>query len=260
MRRRLTFGFIFAFFMALIPSPSQAQTNSTWNSTTGNWTDATRWSTNPIFPNNGQPNPGDTYNAIVNGGAVTMDQNIIIQSLTFSGGLIDGGSNLTLNAASTWSGGAMSGAGTTTFNGSLALTTSGIGSRSLVNNGATTWSGANNLIGSGSGTWSNQSGALFDIQNNQNWDNGGAVNNLAGATFRKSAGTGTSTIVGTFNNSGAVEVNTGTLSFTGGGASSGSATFAVASGATLNFGSGSNVLYTVAAGSSISGAGGVCLK
>ncbi len=221
MRRRLCFWPVFAFFMVFVPSPSQAQTTSTWNGTTGNWSDFTRWSTNPIFPNNGQPNPGDTYNAIVNGGTVTLDQNIIIQSLTFSGGTIDGGNNLTLNAASTWSGGGMSGAGTTTFNGSLALTTSGLGSRSLVNNGATTWSGSNLTS---SGTWSNQSGALFDIQNNQNWDNNG-VNNLAGATFRKSAGTGTSTIQGPFNNSGAVEANTGTLSFTGGGASSGSAIY-----------------------------------
>ncbi|MFO0812078.1 MAG: hypothetical protein U0796_02600 [Gemmatales bacterium] len=55
--------------------PTYAQTNATWNGTNGNWTDATRWSTNPIFPNNGQPSAGDLYNAIVNGGTITLDQN-----------------------------------------------------------------------------------------------------------------------------------------------------------------------------------------
>src|SRR5882672_4407151 len=37
---------------------------ATWaNSVSGDWTDATKWSTNPAYPNNGSPSP--TYDVIV---------------------------------------------------------------------------------------------------------------------------------------------------------------------------------------------------
>src|SRR5262245_20107833 len=106
-------------FIAMIASPSFAQVVATWNGTTGNWSDAFRWSTNPNFPNTGQPNQGDTYNVIMNGGQITLDQNIVIQGLSFDQNLITGPGHLTLNGSSTWTTGVMSGTGTTTFNGPL---------------------------------------------------------------------------------------------------------------------------------------------
>ena len=80
------------------------QTNTTWNGTTGNWTNAALWSAG--IPQNGQPGVGDTYNATVNGGGtLTLDANIIIQQLNFQNGTIAGTNSLTMNGLMTWGGG-----------------------------------------------------------------------------------------------------------------------------------------------------------
>ena len=86
-----------------------------WTGTTGNWSNGTNWSTNPNFPNNGQPNPGDVYDAILaNGGTITLDIPITIQKFTLSSGTLQGPENLTLNETMLWSGGTISGTGTIT--------------------------------------------------------------------------------------------------------------------------------------------------
>src|SRR4051794_21882780 len=108
--RRLVAGLLAA---AAAAGEAQAQTTSNWSSTTGDWTNAAMWSTNPIAPNNGQPNAADTYNAVLGTpvGAITLDAPITIQALTFQSGTIGGsGTNtLTLKAASTWDGGGFTG-------------------------------------------------------------------------------------------------------------------------------------------------------
>ena len=72
--------------------------------------------------------------------------------------------------------------------------------------------------GSGSvtiyGTLNNQAGALYDLQGDGGLTygyGGGTVNNAG--TFRKSGGTGTSAVNVDFNNTGTVEVDSGTLNF-----------------------------------------------
>lgn len=69
--------------VSAVPSAGVAQTTATWDGSTGSWSDPARWSTNPLFPNNG--NGGVDYNAVVNSGAVTLDQDITIQQLTLGG-------------------------------------------------------------------------------------------------------------------------------------------------------------------------------
>src|SRR5262245_43030526 len=57
--------------------------NATWTGASGNWSDATKWSSNPTFPNNGV----DTWNAnFSNNTTITLDQNIAIQAFNFNGG------------------------------------------------------------------------------------------------------------------------------------------------------------------------------
>src|SRR5687768_4687388 len=54
-----------------------ADVTSTWGGGTGNWGSAANWNNSPAvnhFPNNG--NGGFTYDAVVNAGAVTLDQDI----------------------------------------------------------------------------------------------------------------------------------------------------------------------------------------
>src|SRR5687767_10073043 len=104
---------------SLAPSLSMAaDITSTWNGSTGNWSDATKWSSNPLFPNNG----ASTFDVIHNGGSLTVDQNIAIQKLNYSGGNLGGaGFTLTLNDLLTWTGGGMSGAGITQANGGVSF-------------------------------------------------------------------------------------------------------------------------------------------
>lgn len=90
-------------------STSVAQVNSTWNGTTGNWTDATRWSTNPLFPNNG--NGGQNYDATVIAGSVTVNQNINLHNLGLIGGQITGPEDLYLLDSFVWIDGTVSGTG-----------------------------------------------------------------------------------------------------------------------------------------------------
>jgi len=80
----------------------------------------------------------------------------------------------------------------------------------------------NTLVGdihSGIGAVFNNTG-LFDAQNDQSFffNLGGdpSVFNNAG-TFKKTVGTGTTTMAIFFNNTGTIDIQTGTVDFTGGG-------------------------------------------
>src|SRR3954470_17453630 len=114
LSRRLLIAATMPACLGIVHSARAADETSTWFGGIGNWSDATKWSNVPVvvaFPNNG--NFGKTYDAVVNAGTITLDQDISIQSLTFNNATITGGNLLTLSGASTWSGGSMSGTGTT---------------------------------------------------------------------------------------------------------------------------------------------------
>src|SRR5207244_4291130 len=96
---------------------------------------------------------------------------------------------------------------------------------------------------SGGSGMTNLSGGTVDISADGTSlanNNTGTFNNNSGATFKKSAGAGTSTVQWAFNNSGDVQVQSGTLSFTGGGNYGG--TISMANGALYT--SGANVSQT----------------
>ena len=65
LTRALLFGAAIA--SAKFVGHVRADQTATWNGTTGNWSDFTKWSTNPNFPNNGTP-AGTLYDAIINSG------------------------------------------------------------------------------------------------------------------------------------------------------------------------------------------------
>lgn len=57
---------------------------ATWASgNTGNWGDSAKWSTDPLFPDNGAG--GENYNVQILGGTCTLDRNIEINRLTVKG-------------------------------------------------------------------------------------------------------------------------------------------------------------------------------
>jgi hypothetical protein len=134
---------------------------STWTGVSGNWTNAALWSSNPNYPNNGNP-PGATYAAklLYTPGSLALDTPITVQSLdiggnvlvnlsgsalsvtgtthlnittanldvplstgslTMEGGLISGSRPITVNGSFGWLGGTVQGTGPVTVAGGIDL-------------------------------------------------------------------------------------------------------------------------------------------
>jgi hypothetical protein len=191
--------------------------------------------------------------------------NISTSTATMSGGVLLGVGGLMVTGLMTWTGGTMSGTGSTTIGPGATLVINGPGTKvldgrtlNLQSGASATWTGTGNIDLNNGAVINNQQGATFNVQIDQNVRTNGALaafNN--NGTFLESTSTGTSTISAQFNNTGSVEVQTGTLVLAGGGTSTG--TFAVTAigdpNATLNFGGGTHRL--VGANSSVSGPGKV---
>ncbi|MBI3998212.1 MAG: hypothetical protein HY355_04195, partial [Armatimonadetes bacterium] len=129
--------------------------------------------------------------------------------------------------------------------------------RTIATAGTVTWTGTGS-ISSGSGAGLRvEAGGLFDVQADAFWfyNLGGAVPRVdvaSGGTLRRSVGTGTATLGAVVNDSGTVQVQTGTLVLDEGGTSTGA--FTVASPGILNFQRGTHVTR---AGASVTGTGNV---
>ncbi|MEY2539939.1 MAG: hypothetical protein QOG67_3679, partial [Verrucomicrobiota bacterium] len=268
-RKRSHLGLISALAFAVASCGSvmvslAADVTSTWNAGSGDWGVAANWNPNSFFPKNGSH--GFTFDAILNnGGTINLDQNIAIQKFTLTSGTLTGSKDLTTNELLTWTAGTMSGSGMTNANGGMSLNSSGVNlfldTRTL-NNAAgqtATWT---NTTGSG-GDIRFVNGAIFNnngtflAQSDQgifsNGGGGGTFNNAG--TFTRNNNSTTLTIGGQiiFNNTGTVNVQTGTLALQGGDSGNTTGAFNVSSGATLNLQSN----FTFAAGSSFAGAGTV---
>src|SRR5688500_10021479 len=73
--------------------PAWAEDFSAGSVASGDWFSGSTWSSNPMVPNNGQPAAGDTWNATLNGHAVTANQKVTLDTFTFAdvaGGDFDG--------------------------------------------------------------------------------------------------------------------------------------------------------------------------
>ncbi len=238
-------GFVFATALALTSAPG-ADIPALWNGSSGNWTDATRWSTNPIFPNN---NPPNLYDAVIAAGSVTLNQNIGINLLTLSGALT-GSAGLTLAEGIAWNGGnlALTGPGRVNL---------GAGSSSSVSGVATFTSGR--IVGGGNATLNVPAGATLLALHDASFfaDPLSPMWTLANAgtvISRGTNGVGFTSIDAVFNNSGTVRVELAggtsqTLSLAGGGTQSGS--LVLSAGTAVEFGNGTRL----AAGTAITGEG-----
>ncbi len=161
---------------------ASAQTTSTWSGATGNWSNSADWST-PAFPNNAG---STTYNAVINSGAVTLDQNITVSGFTMSGGSVvapttGGPFTLTATSSVTWDSGTFGAGQTFQTSGSASIS----GQNGAVINGT--------LINSGTAT----SGTI---------NGSGVINNLAGASYTLYGATLNGT--GTLNNYGTLNIQT----------------------------------------------------
>lgn len=186
---------------------------------------------------------------------VNFARDTIVPALTLTSfGTLTGTGTLTVTNALTWAGGTMDGLGHTIASGTLTISGSSsklIRSRTLNNAGTAIWSGSASIVMQGGAIFNNLPGATFDVQKDGLLLAGLGSNTFNNAgTFAKSTGVGTMAISPIFNNSGTVQVLTGTLSLRGGGTSSGA--LDVPAGATLDFRGGT---HTLDSNSSVTGAG-----
>src|SRR5262245_60912257 len=177
---------------------AQPITGSTWTGASGNWTNPALWSTNPFYPNNGNP-PGTLYNASLNGsGTVAVDAPITVQffsanvgggftlagsgplnvvgatslnqgggdfnvptstgSLNLQNAALGGSAPIQVGGSMTWNEGTIQGSGPVTAAGGLSLT--GTGPKTLNGRSLTLAGGTGNLD---DGAFNFFNGAVFTI-------------------------------------------------------------------------------------------------
>jgi hypothetical protein len=91
---RTLYSCLVALSISLSLHPTaDGSTVAIWDGSSGNWTDASHWSTNPLYPNN---DLGITYEARVPAGSITLDRPIILDTLSATGGTITSDKNLNL--------------------------------------------------------------------------------------------------------------------------------------------------------------------
>lgn len=153
--------------------------------------------------------------ATLSGGVVTLNGTIESENLSLDGASLNGAG--IVNGSFTWNSGALTPdiSFNVSTNGLLLLASSGNKdlNGTITNAGTVRWTGTGNLRVRG--TIHNLPSGLFDAQNNEylDWVSGTPVIVNEG-TFRKSVGTATTFCQIPFWNSGRVEANAGTLSFT----------------------------------------------
>jgi uncharacterized repeat protein (TIGR01451 family) len=209
------------------------------------------------------PVPLQVSSLLVAGGTLNLSAaaaDVTTQAMSQTAGTLTGPGDVTVTGVTTWSGGTMGGAGTTNANGGLLLNgTTKTLNRTLVNNGAATWT-AGQFNFSTPASLVNPAGRTFDIQGDflMQWCCGSdPIPTFVNAgSVTKSAGTGTADIQVGFPNDGTFTVSSGGAAFYQHSRSfTSTGTFTTGSAAnSLEFQSGT---YELAAGSTLGGPGTV---
>jgi uncharacterized repeat protein (TIGR03803 family) len=172
------------------------------------------------------------------GGTITVNSALTVNgNFTLASGSLGGSAAVTVAGdAMQWTGGQIDvGAGGFTNTGVLKAVTPSAGlvvtgSGTLTNDGTINEAGTSALLLENTATLDNAAGAVFDLTNNGSVSQSGGGSFTNAGTLEKTAGTGTSTIsTTTLDNTGTVEVASGTLNV--------SATVSQVSGKTLTAGS-----------------------
>lgn len=226
--------------------------NFVWtNFADGDWNTAANWMPSLV--------PGSNDNVTINRSAtVTLNTPADCNDVTLGANspTLTGSGNLTVRGNLSWLAGTMSGSGRTILEPGATMTIASLGqvnlnARILENGGTALWTGAGNIVWFGGAVITNRPGALFQVQNAASFNFFSGADRFDNAgTFRKSVSAGETFVGIAFNNYGAVDVQTGTLSLGGGGTHSGS--LQIQAGAALTFSGGT---YTANGSSDITGTG-----
>ncbi len=165
-------------------------------------------------------------------GGVDFKGNIALAALTLiSGGELTGPGTVTVNGLTTWTGGSMSGSGMTLPAGGLLLglaADSGdseiLAGRTLINSGNATWAGGGNFNQAAGSVFLNAATGSLTIANDINWNSDNSNLFLNAGSFTKTGVSAKTTFQAPLNNTGAVQVQKGTLSLTTNGVEGGTYT------------------------------------
>ena len=165
----------------------------------------------------------------ISGGEAEFNLDATSVTLDISGGDLSGGGTFIVGQTMNWTGGGLDGGGVLELGQNTTLDISGSAQKDLshrtVNlDGSAAWTGGGNILARDSGVLNILENGVFDARNNLSYfwnNNGGApvINNPG--VFRKSSGTGTTTMNVTMHSTGTVDIQTGVLLFDFGGSSSG---------------------------------------
>jgi hypothetical protein len=160
----------------------------------------------------------------VSGGTLDLrsGEAVNLPSATISAGILQGTDVISVSGLASWSGGTIAGAAPFNANGDMAISGAQVkdllDGRTLNTAGTTTWSGTGALRTRTSsirnaGLWQAQS----DAQMTDILGAGGTFDNQVGATFRKTAGVGTTEFAMPLLNHGTIEIQSGTMQVSAGG-------------------------------------------
>jgi len=209
---------------SVIMEKLQAQSfNAAWiSATSGQWTEVFRWNTFGFlpYPDNDQT---DTYNVLIAMGAsptITLNTDVTLSSLDLASGYIQGSNHLSALESFIWRGGGLiGGQGTLTAHKQLRLE----GAKKFFRNFQVTneqeavWS-SGDMIAGADARWLNQSKALFKITHDGRWlleTNQTYSAILNKGTIRKEASAGTLLMQALLDNSGTIELESGTWQLDG---------------------------------------------
>ncbi|MGO9921253.1 MAG: beta strand repeat-containing protein, partial [Isosphaeraceae bacterium] len=186
----------------------------------------------------------------------------ITNTLTLAGGNLTGAGALSVNSL-LWSTGTMSGPGTTTVvaGGTMTLRANGsrlLDSRTLINAGSATWTGSGNLGLADGAAFNNLAGATFnDRGDGAIASAGGAASSFSNAgSFLTTTPSSGALVSVPFINSGAISIQSGSMTFLASASTTGSTAISAGSAVTFsgdNVGFGPGAAFTGAGTTSITG-------
>ena len=204
IRHFVWIGCLVVFFITHFLSSTIAQTTSTWDGSTGFWSDFTHWSTDPFFPDNG--NGGVDYLAIINGGTVTLDVDVTLDGLNLLGGTLTGSNDLTVETFILDNNATLSTSGAFNITGAASLN-SGTISRNLTL-AAVSGNVIRNVTIDDGFTLTNSFGATLTANATSSQVTGGLGSVVNDGTFNKVGGS-RYTVEAGFTNNGLVDVQSG---------------------------------------------------
>ncbi len=188
-----------------------------------------------------------------------LNANQTIANVNFASGTITGTATLTVSGLFSWTGGTLIGptnlviapTATLAFGGVAAMV---IDAATITNQGTATWPLTGALYVRNGATFNNVGTVLDSADHTMTYNGGNGLTFNNTGTYTKTSGNGTTRLEVAFNNTGTVNILSGTLQLQGPGTDTG--TYGIAAGATLNFSYGTR---TFNPGVKVNGAGALLM-